>query len=241
MPGVHGPGPLDPRCELSKQELNWPESPAAFRREIEDGKTPYGYRLLVGVDLCPPTTRVLDLGCGDGALAHLLTGKVESVVGADLATTGVDLNAPQWPYADQEFPVVICLDVLEHILDPRHFLRETARILQPDGTLILVTPNIRFLPYLWTLACGQFPRTSGDPTGYDGGHLHYFTYRDVRELLQHAGFSQIEEFNFADWNARLTQWEGWRWPFLNYRLTTLLGRRLQREFFSSSVVIRATK
>jgi SAM-dependent methyltransferase len=131
--------------------------------------------------------------------------------------------------------------VLEHVLDPRHVLRETARILQPHGVLILVTPNIRYLPCLWTLACGQFPRTSGDPAGYDGGHLHYFTYRDVRELVQHAGFGHVEEFNFADWNTRLTQWHGRGRRFLTYRLTTLLGRRLQREFFSSSVVIRATK
>ena len=210
------------------------ESPAAFRRAIEEGKTPYGYRLLVGADLCPTTSRVLDLGCGDGALTRLLGAKVHTVVGADRVTTGIDFNAPQWPYANQEFPVVICLDVLEHVLDPRHFLRETARILQPDGVLILVTPNIRHLPCLWTLACGRFPRTSGDPTGFDGGHLHYLTYTDVRELVQDAGFGHVEEFNFADWNARLTQ-------SLAYRMTTVLGRRLQREFFSSSVVIRATK
>jgi SAM-dependent methyltransferase len=221
--------------------MSWPESPTAFRRAVEAGKTPYGYRLLVGVDLCPTSTRVLDLGCGDGALTYLLEAKGHTVVGVDRVTTGIDFNAPQLPFADQEFPVVICLDVLEHVLDPRHLLRETARILRPHGVLILVTPNIRYLPHLWTLACGQFPCTSGDPTGYDGGHLHYFTYRDVRELMRHAGFRHVEEFNFADWNARLTQWHGWGRGFLTHRLTTLLGRRLQREFFSSSVVMRATK
>src|SRR5438034_356763 len=67
-----------------------------------------------------------------------------------------------------------------------------ALVLVPGGTLIVLVPNIRQYYRMYQLLVrGRFPRTSGDPEGMDGGHLHYFTFSDVRELLENAGFSAI--------------------------------------------------
>ena len=98
-----------------------------------------------------------------------------------------DLNACHLPYRDGIFDAVSCLDVIEHVLDPRHLLRELARVLRPQGILVLTTPNIRAYWHILTLIHGRFPRTSDDPEGYDGGHLHYFTFADAHHLLKEAG------------------------------------------------------
>jgi methionine biosynthesis protein MetW len=195
----------------------------------------------------PRADRLLDVGCGDGALRLLVGDKVRRHVGVDgaLAALGkaaaqgvsvqrADLDAAHLPYRDAAFDVVTCLDVLEHVLDPRHLLRELARVLRPGGVLVLTTPNIRYYGFLLTLLGGRFPRTSGDPEGYDGGHLHYFTFADVRLLLGETGrFADVEELGLY----RFTRLTGW--GRLKEGVKALLGDRLKREFFSGAVVIRA--
>lgn len=205
-------------------------------------------RLVAGAALLPPTDRVLDVGCGDGSVMRLLKGKARLVVGLDgsldncleshakgLQPVRADLDSPHLPYGDDVFDGVTCLDVIEHVLDPRHLLRELARVLRPRGTLVLTTPNIRYYGFLLTLIRGRFPRTSGDPKGYDGGHLHYFTFADIRELLKGAGFEAIEKFGLYRW-TRLTAWGR-----IKEAVKVLLGDHLKREFFSGAVVVRAVR
>jgi methionine biosynthesis protein MetW len=195
----------------------------------------------------PRADRLLDVGCGDGALALLVGERARRRVGVDgalaalakAAAQGVrvqcaDLDAAHLPYRDAAFDAVTCLDVLEHVLDPPHLLRELARVLRPGGVLVLTTPNIRYYGFLLTLLGGRFPRTSGDSEGYDGGHLHYFTFADVRLLLGETGrFADVEELGLY----RFTRLTGW--GRLKEGVKALLGDRLKREFFSGAVVIRA--
>jgi len=204
-------------------------------------------RVVAGAALVPRADRLLDVGCGAGALGLLVGERARRCVGVDgaLAVLGkaaahgvsvqcADLDAAHLPYRDAAFDAVTCLDVLEHVLDPRHLLRELARVLRPGGVLVLTTPNIRYYGFLLTLLGGRFPRTSGDPEGYDGGHLHYFTFADVRLLLGETGrFGDIEELGLY----RFTRLTGW--GRLKEGVKALLGDRLKREFFSGAVVIRA--
>lgn len=205
-------------------------------------------RLRAGADLLPPAGRLLDVGCGDGSLATLLNGKAKLVLGVDgtwvscrqARTRGVlaqcaDLNG-RLPYRDEAFDAIACLDVIEHVMDPRHLLREVGRLLRPRGVLVLTTPNIRFYPFIARLLLtGKFPRTSGDPRGYDGGHLHYFTFADVRQLLREAGFGPVEEFGLYRWTSLSA------WGRMKEAVKALLGDRLKREFFSGAVVVRASR
>ena len=70
-----------------------------------------------------------------------------------------------------------------------------AERLVAGGVVVPTTPQIRYYGFILTRIRGRFPRTSGDPEGYDGGHLHYFTFADVRGLLEETGtFGGIEEF-----------------------------------------------
>jgi len=205
-------------------------------------------RLVAGASLLPQADRLLDIGCGDGSLILHLPVRPRIVVGLDRTVSTAqlaqgkgyqvqcaDLNARYLPYRDRVFDAVACLDVIEHVLDPRHLLRELARVLRPKGVLVLTTPNIRYYGHILTLIRGRFPRTSGDPEGYDGGHLHYFTFTDVRRLLEEAGFRSNEEFGLYRW-TRLTAWGR-----VKERVKAILGDHFKREFFSGAVVVRAAK
>jgi methionine biosynthesis protein MetW len=166
-----------------------------------------GTRLAVGVVLARRYAggTLLDVGCGDGTLAALVSGSFDTLHGIELvrgaaqraAGRGVvalvaNLDRDGLPYRDRSVNLVTCLDVVEHVLNPRRLVTEIARILRPGGHCILATPNIRYWRYLRRLAvAGHFPHTSGDTEGYDGGHLHYFTFRDVEELLRSARLRPI--------------------------------------------------
>ena len=65
-------------------------------------------------------------------------------------------------------------------------------MLVPGGLLLVLVPNIRHYFRMYELFVrGHFPRTSGDPEGIDGGHLHYFTFSDLQAMLQSAGFTDV--------------------------------------------------
>jgi ubiquinone/menaquinone biosynthesis C-methylase UbiE len=110
--------------------------------------------------------RVLDLGCGVGYGARLLSEQAAQVVGVDVSAEAltaaqaehsapnlrfenVPLDSPHLPFADQSVDVVTCFHVLEHVAAESALMSEMARIVAPDGVVLLSTPNARFrlLPF----------------------------------------------------------------------------------------------
>lgn len=92
--------------------------------------------------------RLLDLGCGMVPFYGMYKDIVSENVCIDWANSlhtnphldiVADLNEP-FPLPDAAFDTVLCSDVLEHIAEPAAFLRETARVLKPGGTLLLMVP-----------------------------------------------------------------------------------------------------
>jgi len=87
-------------------------------------------------ELIPQDARVLDVGCGDGLLAHLIMQKIPSVEikGIDVlvrsqAHIPVDeFDGQVIPHADASFDVVMFVDVLHHTEDPMILLREAVRV-----------------------------------------------------------------------------------------------------------------
>jgi ubiquinone/menaquinone biosynthesis C-methylase UbiE len=140
--------------------------------------------------------RVLDLGCGDGALTGTLAaaaGTEETIVGADVAEAALRrararhprvqfVRVPfdgALPFEDTSFDVVWASEVIEHVADTAHWLSEARRVLVPRGRLVLTTPDHGRL----RLAIGGIERYS-EPLG---DHLHLYTARSLRTLLTEFG------------------------------------------------------
>jgi SAM-dependent methyltransferase len=101
------------------------------------------------LDALPPSTRVLDAGCGEGVLVEEYAGRldirgVDGSYASERVTHGL-LTA--LPFDSQAFDRVLCLDVLEHLPyedQPRAFA-ELHRVLRAGGELLVSVPNLAHL------------------------------------------------------------------------------------------------
>jgi SAM-dependent methyltransferase len=109
-----------------------------------------------------PCRSFLDAGCGDGRYFTVLPGRVptQRIAGCDnaeriletarataaragLTPELVRTNVESLPFEDGAFDLVLCTQVLEHVVDPPTVLRELTRVLEPGGTLLLSTDHSR--------------------------------------------------------------------------------------------------
>lgn len=147
-------------------------------------------------------SRVLDIGCGEGRVAASIArerdvkwlGGVELVPDAateaatrlDRVWTGMiedaDLEAEIEPGS---LNVILCLDVLEHLVDPWSVVQRLSPLLAPGGRLIVSVPNIRHWRFIRKLLFkGDFHYT--DEGLLDRTHLRFFV-RDTAEDLATCG------------------------------------------------------
>jgi SAM-dependent methyltransferase len=158
------------------------------------------------LDGLPPTTRVLDAGCGEGVLVEEYAER--------LSIEGIDANYSSrrvrpgsltaLPYEDAAFDRVLCLDVLEHLThaDQERALRELHRVLRPGGEMLAAVPNLAHLQSrLHFLIRGELIRTAS-------AHKHPGD-RPVREyirMMQAAGFVVVERRGIFPTVPLLTRW-----------------------------------
>ena len=89
----------------------------------------------------------------------------------------------------REFDFVVSLETIEHLFDPRLFLRRAFEVLKPSGVLVLSTP---YHGYLKNLALAVSGRLDSHFTAlWDGGHIKFFSWPTLRTLLGEAGFVEI--------------------------------------------------
>jgi len=106
--------------------------------------------------------RVLDVGAGQSPWRDLLTKEAE-YVGVDIESATEFAMTPRQdityydgqklPYDDNSFEHVLCIEVLEHVINPTDFLTEVNRVLRSGGTLILTIPwsaRLHHLPHDYT-------------------------------------------------------------------------------------------
>jgi len=192
-----------------------------------------------------PGESFLDIGCGTGNLCKEVMPIFTHVHGCDISDSAlslaktlgisvkkVDVNQPPLPYDSHTFDAITALDVIEHLFDPQSFLHELHRLLKPGGQLILSTPNFRKLKNIHTLLIkGVFPKTSNDPEGWDGGHLSYFTRKDLLLLLRQSGFTPLRSQGIHSLD---------RHRLIKRLFVTLLGQHLSKEFLASGILIEST-
>jgi SAM-dependent methyltransferase len=93
--------------------------------------------------------KVLDVGCGSKPYRELFSAT--EYIGLDVEQSGHDhrhedvdvfYDGKAFPFADGAFDSVVCFQVFEHVFNPSQFLDEMARVLRPDGMLLLTVPFV---------------------------------------------------------------------------------------------------
>jgi 2-polyprenyl-3-methyl-5-hydroxy-6-metoxy-1,4-benzoquinol methylase len=153
--------------------------------------------------------RVLDLGCGNGSLTHLIAQQGYEVVGIEDSETGVNYARQSFPdchfiqasiydlpYSELEnsFDIVLSVEVIEHLLYPRELVRAAKKCLKPNGRLILTTPYHGYLKNLVLAISGKMDKHF--TSLWDGGHVKFFSVSTLRKLLETENYTDID-FKFC--------------------------------------------
>jgi SAM-dependent methyltransferase len=112
-----------------------------FERRIQDAVNSFAAEL-------PANARILDAGAGEGAYKshfanHRYTG-LDLAIGDqqwDYSQLDVLGDLARLPFPDATFDAALNIVTLEHVPDPRAVLAELARVLRPDGRLLLIVPH----------------------------------------------------------------------------------------------------
>jgi SAM-dependent methyltransferase len=187
--------------------------------------------------------KILDVGCGTGRMGKLINAEL---FGVDVSSSLVnearkngyikavacELGNSKLPFEDGFFDAVICLDVLEHLVDPVQTLAEINRVLKPEGLLGITTPNIAFAVCRLALLLGHFTDTW--EVALPSPHIRHYTFNSLERMLVQGGFKKVkvEGYPIGDWRQR--KFALWR-----YLLHCLAGVRPQ--IFAREIVLLACK
>jgi methionine biosynthesis protein MetW len=156
--------------------------------------------------LVPHGSRVLDLGCGDGALlAHLQQHKACTGYGVELDDTNLlacvqrgvnvlqlNLDKGLRVFGDQSFDVVLQIDTLQHLRNAETMLRETARV---GRTGIVAFPNFGHWPNRLSVLQGRMPVTKRLPyQWYDTPNIRVGTLADFADLARKNKLRVLDQF-----------------------------------------------
>ncbi len=145
---------------------------------------------------------VLDLGCGNGSCSALLQSKGFVVTGCDKSTSGIafarrahpdidffehDISNPLPAGYAGSYDAVVALEVVEHLLQPRHLVASAYNALRPGGLLVLSTPFHGYWKNLALAITNSFDK-HWHPLR-DFGHVKFFSKKTLIPLVCDAGFS----------------------------------------------------
>ena len=179
--------------------------------------------------LVPEGARVLDLGCGDGAmLAHLQATRGCSGYGVEIDDANVlacvqrgvnviqlNLDEGLAMFDDASFDVVLQIDTLQHLRNAEVMLRETARV----GRIgIVAFPNFGHWPNRFSVLQGRMPVTKRLPyQWYDTPNIRVGTHADLGALARKNGLRVIDSFGLQD--GEVVRWlPNWRAGTSVYKL-----------------------
>ncbi len=150
--------------------------------------------------------RVMDLGCGNGALCAELAKAGYQVVGVENDSNGVKIASMAHPQIafynfgvqddpakllahEGAFDVVVSTEVIEHLFSPHLLPLYAAKVLRPGGYLVVTTP---FHGYWKNLALALSGKWDKHLTAlWHGGHIKFWSRATLTQLLSDTGFRVV--------------------------------------------------
>jgi len=160
--------------------------------------------------------RILEIGCGRGELSAALAHLCRRVVGIDYSQAAIEIcretfgsywanlyfrvaDATELPFGDNEFDVVVCTEILEHLTPAQNkeMINEVARVLKKDGRFIAQTEPNRFYGYFsaaWLVSLpykimgrriqGRINKQTGRKRRIVNLHINEHTYWSLKRLVK---------------------------------------------------------
>jgi SAM-dependent methyltransferase len=158
---------------------------------------------------------VCDIGCGNGVFTGDLKRRIDcNLIGVDSNKYALeqaskldfdkliqvdDFTKDKLPIDNESVDLVICKDVLEHLIDPEFLTHEIFRILKPGGYFLVHVPNhfpiwgrLKFLFTNNIDTFSYFPNANR----YDFPHIRFFTLDSMKDILKVSGFASIENISY---------------------------------------------
>ena len=146
--------------------------------------------------------RVLELGCGPGSQSRVFSEKLScNVVGVEIdperaerakaycrkvLVADLERSDIRELVAPEQFDVVVCADVLEHLRAPESLLSKIKDLISPGGYLVASVPNITHASIVYEMIHGRFEyRNEGL---LDATHIKFFSHESLLRLFEDAGF-----------------------------------------------------
>lgn len=155
------------------------------------------YRATKALKYIPKGSTILNIGCGHGYESKIFKQNGIDVIGIDVSKnikvyadlyqiktiiTDIQLGTD---LSDKSFDIIYSGETIEHLVSPTLFFNEVCRLLKPNGTLILMLPNIAKIQNRINLLL--FGRISCDIEECEG-HLHEMTPHQIKYYLNKYKF-----------------------------------------------------
>lgn len=155
-----------------------------------------------------PSSGVLDLASGSGAMLARVRevgfrdlhgverdlevfGMPETRIPEEVSFVGLDLNGDFASHYSRRFSLIMSSEVIEHLDSPRHFLRQVWQLLEPDGHLLLTTPNVaNWVGRLRFLVLGEL-RWFDHRSYHRLRHISPIPDSQMRAMLPELGFELV--------------------------------------------------
>jgi 2-polyprenyl-3-methyl-5-hydroxy-6-metoxy-1,4-benzoquinol methylase len=164
----------------------------------------YLWRHLIALCAQLRARRIIDIGCGNGALCRELARRGYDVIGCEPSADGLRFAQSSAPglvfhrlavdddpgaIGNESFDVAIATEVIEHLLRPRNLPRFAKQLLRPGGHLIISTPYHGYVKNV-VLALTNKWDTHLNPF-WEGGHIKIWSRRTLSQLLNESGFEVV--------------------------------------------------
>ncbi len=144
--------------------------------------------------------RMFELGCGNGSVAAKLSMRGWDITGIDPSVEGIEQAINAYPglklaqgsaydnlvEAYGTFPVLMSLEVVEHVYAPRDYAKTAYDLLEPGGTAIFSTPYHGYLKNLVMAVTGKMD--AHFTALWDHGHIKFWSEKTLTTLMVEAGF-----------------------------------------------------